>query len=208
MAVELLRREPATSTGETRDLLNTAHEDVMRLEDVGQRLLDVSRSRAMTIALDRQTVNLSELVGRVMKLFDLQARERGIALEVTTPSEGRDDHGRCDEDQLGRSRTSSPMPLRYTPSGGHVRVETTVANGAVNVSVSDTGAGIPADQRERIFERFVQAVDGGEAGAGPRTRHSPRHRAGARGPHPPRERGRAGEPVHARAAEGVRWRRS
>jgi signal transduction histidine kinase len=44
-------------------------------------------------------------------------------------------------------------------------VDTTVANGAVNVSVSDTGPGIPADQRERIFERFVQAADGGEGGA-------------------------------------------
>jgi len=164
MAVELLRREPATSTGETRDLLNTAHEDVMRLEDVGQRLLDVSRSRAMTIALDRQTVNLSELVGRVMKLFDLQARERGIALEVTTPSEGATITGDATKISWALSNLVANA-LRYTPSGGHVRVETTVANGAVNVSVSDTGPGIPADQRERIFERFVQAVDGGEAGA-------------------------------------------
>ena len=33
------------------------------------------------------------------------------------------------------------------------------------MAVSDTGPGIPAEQRERIFERFVQAVDGGELGA-------------------------------------------
>jgi two-component system, OmpR family, sensor histidine kinase KdpD len=164
MAVELLRREPATSTGETRELLDTAHEDVMRLEDVGQRLLDVSRSRAMTIALDRQTVNLAELVGRVMKLFDLQARERGIALEVGAPPEGATITGDATKISWALSNLIANA-IRYTPSGGHVRVETTVANGAVNVSVSDTGPGIPADQRERIFERFVQAADGGEAGA-------------------------------------------
>jgi len=164
MAVELLRREPATSTGETRELLDTAHEDVMRLEDVGQRLLDVSRSRAMTIALDRQTVNLAELVGRVMKLFDLQARERGIVLEVAEPAEGATITGDATKISWALSNLIANA-IRYTPSGGHVRVETTVANGAVNVSVSDTGPGIPADQRERIFERFVQAADGGEAGA-------------------------------------------
>ena len=35
----------------------------------------------------------------------------------------------------------------------------------MRVAVSDTGPGIPPDQRERIFERFVQGADGADAGA-------------------------------------------
>ncbi len=39
------------------------------------------------------------------------------------------------------------------------------SNGAVQLSVEDTGSGIAPEQRERIFERFVQGPDGGEPGA-------------------------------------------
>ncbi len=56
--------------------------------------------------------------------------------------------------------------LRYTPRGGHVRVELRRRRtGAVLVSVSDTGPGIPLEQQERIFERFTQSAASGEAGA-------------------------------------------
>src|SRR5262245_40368064 len=78
MASELMRRHGAALPEDLRTLVDTAHEDVMRLEDVTQRLLDVSRSRAMSIALERQRVELADLVTRVGRLFALQARERGV----------------------------------------------------------------------------------------------------------------------------------
>ena len=44
--------------------------------------------------------------------------------------------------------------LRYTPSGGRIDVAITGESGAAVLSVSDTGPGIPAAARERVFERF------------------------------------------------------
>ncbi len=64
MAVELLRRASAAGRRERGRCVDAAHEDVVRLEDVAQRLLDVSRSRAMSIALERQTVDLDDVVER------------------------------------------------------------------------------------------------------------------------------------------------
>jgi two-component system sensor histidine kinase KdpD len=160
MAVELLRREPA-GDGE---LVAAAHEDVMRLEDVAQRLLDVSRSRAMTIPLERQQVEVGGLVTRVAKLFDLQARERGIRVDTGVPSDRLAIAG--DATKLGWALSNLVAnALRYTPRGGRVQVDATADEHSVRVAVSDTGPGIPPEQRERIFERFVQGTEPAESGA-------------------------------------------
>lgn len=44
-------------------------------------------------------------------------------------------------------------------------IEAALAGDVVRVGVADTGPGIAPELRERIFERFVQAPDGGEPGA-------------------------------------------
>jgi two-component system sensor histidine kinase KdpD len=160
-AVEKLRRGSAASTVQ-QPSLDTAQEDVGRLEDVAQRLLDVSRSRAMSIALERQNVDLGELIARVAKLFEPQARERGVALETTRP-DGVVITG--DSTKIGWALSNLVAnALRYTPRAGRVRVEATTRDGIVLLSVSDTGPGIPPEQRERIFESFVQGGDGSETG--------------------------------------------
>ncbi|HLK12941.1 MAG TPA: DUF4118 domain-containing protein [Candidatus Binatia bacterium] len=161
MAVELLRGAPAA---ERPALLETAHEDVGRLEDVAQRLLDVSRSRAMSIALERQNVDLSEVVARVAKLFALQARERGVTLATAAPAGGLTVAGDPTKITWALSNLIANA-LRYTPSGGRIGLDARADDAVVLVSVSDTGPGIPPERRERIFERFVQGQDGAEAGA-------------------------------------------
>ena len=99
-----------------------------------------------------------------MKLFALQAREKGIALESAVTGGALTIAG--DPTKLTWALSNLlANALRYTPAGGSVRVEVMAADGTVVVSVSDTGRGIPPDQQERIFDRFVQSGDGGNVGA-------------------------------------------
>ena len=99
-----------------------------------------------------------------MKLFALQAREKGIALESAVAAGALTIAG--DPTKLTWALSNLlANALRYTPAGGSVRVEVGAADGTVVVSVSDTGRGIPPDQQERIFDRFVQSGDGGNVGA-------------------------------------------
>lgn len=163
MAHELLARD-GTLTAEQRSLLDTAHEDLVRLQDVGQRLVDLSRSRAMTIAIERGNVDLRDVIPRVLKPFQLQAREKGVTLDARVPETGVTIAG--DPTKLSWAVSNLVAnALRYTPTGGRVQITVTPEDGAVLLSVADTGPGIPVSQRDRIFERFAQGADGGELGS-------------------------------------------
>src|SRR5205814_10162136 len=57
---------------------------------------------------------------------------------------------------------------KFTPRGGQITVELVVDKGQAAVRVTDSGAGIPPDQVERIFDMFARIThgDGGESGLG------------------------------------------
>src|SRR5262245_13349711 len=165
MATEPLAGAKPPPAGEAAALVEAAREDVGRLEDVAQRLLELSRSRAMSIALERSQVPLSELVARMARVFSLQVREHGIELETPPPPAGLSIPGDATKLTWALSNLIANA-LRYTPRGGRIRVEAAPAGEAVRVSVSDTGPGIPPERRERIFERYVQGDDPGAAGLG------------------------------------------
>ena len=118
----------------------------------------------MTIAVERKPVELRAVLERVVKLFAIQAREKGVALE----SDGTtmDETIAGDETKLTWALSNLiANAIRYTPAGGRVRVGMAPHDGAVAISVADTGPGIPSEQQERIFERFAQLPSGGEPGA-------------------------------------------
>lgn len=164
MAIELLTRDGSRLDAEQRGLLDTVHEDLVRLQDVSRRLLDLSRSRAMSIALERRNVDLREIIERVLRLFALQARDKDVRLESGMPAGAITIAG--DETKLSWAVSNLVAnALRYTPNGGRIHIEAVPEDGVVRLSVSDTGPGIPHAQRERIFERFTQATEAGELGA-------------------------------------------
>lgn len=56
--------------------------------------------------------------------------------------------------------------IRYTPRGGRVDVAIQAAHEHVTLNVTDTGPGIPFEDRERVFDRFYRREDSGEVGSG------------------------------------------
>jgi two-component system sensor histidine kinase KdpD len=164
MAVELLRRGAGVdATAEHQRLLDTAHEDVLRLQEVAQQFLDVARVRAMTIAVGRERVDVAALVDRVRALFTIQAEEKQVAI-TSTLAPGAILQG--DETKLTWALSNLVAnALRYTPRGGRIDVATATDGDVVRIAVHDTGPGIPVHQQERIFERFTQHHGTGEAGA-------------------------------------------
>jgi two-component system sensor histidine kinase KdpD len=164
MAVELLRRDTGITGDETRALLATAHDDVLRLQDVAQQFLDIARAGAMSIAVERGRVNLQSLIERVHRFFDIQAKEKGVRIESTS---GDDGSIPGDETKLTWALSNLVAnAVRYTPSGGRITIATAIGgDDMVELSVTDDGPGIPPERQERIFERFTQYEAGGDIGA-------------------------------------------
>jgi PAS domain S-box-containing protein len=162
MALELLERGGDRLDAEQRDLVAAAHEDVLRLQEVSRQFLDLARSRATAIALERAQIDVGDVVARAVRIFTAQAREKGVALESSTA-----DTGSVVGDQTKLTWALSNLianALRYTPSGGRISVEARADEGNVLLSVADTGPGIPPDQQERVFERFAQSGQSGDIG--------------------------------------------
>jgi two-component system OmpR family sensor kinase len=56
--------------------------------------------------------------------------------------------------------------IRYTPAGGRVDLSVQTSDGHASIVVEDTGPGIPADERERVFDRFYRVLGTGQSGSG------------------------------------------
>ena len=117
----------------------------------------------MTLRAARQPVSLEAVIARVVKLFAIQAREKGLTLQnVGSASET------IPGDEVKLTWALSNLvanAIRYTPAGGRIEVTAGSRDGTAVVSVSDTGPGIPPEQQDKIFERFAQPGAAGEAGA-------------------------------------------
>ncbi len=139
----------------------TARRELLRLSTLAEELLDLSRLDA-AVAMRSEAVELGELARAVAAEFGLRAGEREIALELVPPAGAC--WGRGDPDAVARVvRILIDNALRY---GGGEPIRVTAAEGArtATVEVADRGQGVPAEERERIFERFYRGRGRGSEG--------------------------------------------
>ena len=140
-----------------------------------EQLLNLSRVEPDALPALRETVDLVELVKAAVAQFGIQADARRIDLGAdiaVMPPNACEVLG--DTDQL-RVMLNNLIDnaLRYTPRGGTVDVRLHAGDdaGSVLLEVVDSGPGIAAKERERVFDRFYrvpgsQGTDGGGGGTG------------------------------------------
>ena len=122
-------------------------------------ILDFNRLRAGVFPLDRQPVGLDRVVARAVDLLRPQAEQQGLQIEEQTA--GDDFVVTAD----GEALTKVIMNLvgnaiKFTPSGGAIRVAVTATGEHVEVTVKDNGSGIPSAELSAIFEPYRQAHRG------------------------------------------------
>jgi signal transduction histidine kinase len=118
-------------------------------------LLELARLDAGLSALNRAPLEPRLLLVSVAEKFLLRAKEKGVFLSAELPQSLPTLKG--DADRLAQVFTNLlDNALKHTPANGHVLLSASLAEGQLEVNVSDTGPGIPPEDLGRIFERFYQ----------------------------------------------------
>lgn len=169
-------RTPATALRLQLQLLERAEDDatraaamlalksgVERSQRLIEQLLQVARSGPDGEPVRTEPVDLGALVREVVGELSIKAEHRNIDLGADADA-GVFVVG--DAEQLTVLLNNLvENALRYTPSGGVVDVEARLHHGAPLLRVIDNGPGIPAAQRERVFDRFYRGDGAREAGS-------------------------------------------
>jgi signal transduction histidine kinase len=132
-----------------------------RLGRLVEQLLDLSKLESGEVPLRREGVPLGPVVREVISEIDVARADRGVAVQSDVP----DDLPTVDADRERLHQVLFNLvdnAIRFTPAGGEVRIEAHRHDGSVEVSVADTGVGIPAEALPRLFERFYR-VDSARA---------------------------------------------
>jgi signal transduction histidine kinase len=128
-------------------------------------LLDLSKIESGEVTPVRGPVRATALVRDTVEGLRLQVEAKGVALNVDVAPDLPQvfvDRAQI-ERVVGNLVTNA---ARATPEGGRITVSAAPRAGAVAISVTDTGVGIPRDYLAKIFEPFVQVPDGAGGGAG------------------------------------------
>ena len=150
--VELLKEEE--SNDERRGYLSIVERNADRLLALVSDLLFTARLQDGRLQLERDEVDLGELVAHAVDSARPRAAAAGVQLHLEAVRVPRI-LGEGDRlAQLLDNLVSNA--IKFTPAGGDVRVTVRVVAGMIRLEVSDTGIGIPEADRERLFERFFR----------------------------------------------------
>ena len=144
------------------EYLTIARESCNQLRHCINDLLDATRLETGKLALELKPASLAALAQRVVTTMTPRAAAKNISL-------GQDIQPDLPEASLDERRMTQIITnlltnaIKYTPSGGGIVVKVSEAAGRpelLQVSVTDTGCGIPKEEQEHIFDRLYQIKAG------------------------------------------------
>jgi PAS domain S-box-containing protein len=149
-----LRRPDADWDVETiRDSMEVIEEESDRLTQLIDNLLDASRLQAGQMQLDKHPVHIDKMAARIVREFRTQTQRHTFHLDFAPDFPAI----LADQERL-RQVLSNLLSnaIKYSPEQGRITVSGRYDEQHVYVAVSDQGIGIPAGERDRIFDRFYR----------------------------------------------------
>lgn len=151
--LELAQRDDTLSEAQF-STLEQAIAEIDRLLGVFNAILTIAAAETGRARTDFEAVDLAALAAEVAELYTPLAEERGLSMDVEAAEPVMVSGSRQLLAQLISNLIENAV--KYSPEQGHIRVMAGSDAGRPLLSVADQGPGIPADQREKVLERFVR----------------------------------------------------
>jgi signal transduction histidine kinase len=154
--IETLGMTELQLDGPTRErYMRIVSEETTRLENIIGDLLDLARLEGGGTSLRRQRVQVEGLFTRVADRHERELQARNVTLDMTIEPGAEEVAG--DADRLEQAlQNLVANALRYTPEHGRITITSERRGDASVLTVQDSGAGVPDDQRALVFDRFYK----------------------------------------------------
>ena len=155
LLTETLEDGGITDEHVARDFLGRIRREVDRMNALVGDLLELARIESGRDLVPQTPMQLGPLVQDTVNRFRVRAAQKGVRLDSEIPQHLPP--VRADEGRIGQVLTNLlDNALKWTERGGSIRLQLEERTGVVQVSVQDTGVGIPQEHMPHIFERFYK----------------------------------------------------
>jgi signal transduction histidine kinase len=144
--------------------LMIVHRSAERLLKLIRDLLDISKIEAGELRLNRQMINIGKVIQEAVESLGRWREVKRIGLKLEIEPILPDIYG--DPDRINQVLVNLlSNAIKFTPAGGEIVIKADMKKKehSLEISVEDTGRGIPPEQLDKIFDRFNQA--GGRSAA-------------------------------------------
>jgi len=169
MGAALVLKAAPTADPETRAQLKKSGEVIRRsartMDTLIGDLLDLATIESGRLRIEKKAHKVGEIVHDVVEMFAAVAEEKAIRLGAHVEARGE---VVCDRDRILQVLSNLiGNAVKFTPERGAITVRVLSPRpGVVELSVSDTGPGVPPENREKMFDAYWQAIGGKRQGVG------------------------------------------
>ncbi|MBA4289572.1 MAG: two-component sensor histidine kinase [Pseudomonas sp.] len=163
LSLQAERMAAAEMSQEAVSRLATLRQGIHRNRNLLDQLLTLARFQNLPLEAC-ETVSIQLVFRRVLEDLMPLAESKGIDLGVTGEMDVT--VGASEIDLCALVKNLVDNAIRYTPRSGRIDLTVEASDGAVTLTVSDTGPGIPEEDRERVFDPFYRVLGNSEMGSG------------------------------------------
>lgn len=154
-SLDLISSAQAQLPEHIRNLIQIATRNSSRLVRIVNDILDIQKMEAGKISFSMKTVNLAHIVEQAVESTRLYLVSAKVKIMVENLVQV---HVQADADRLMQVLDNLiSNAVKFSPSGGEVKISMKEQDGHIRVSVNDQGPGIPEEFRHQLFQKFSQA---------------------------------------------------